>query len=235
MQRRNYFMRKLVSPQKAQRKNAKPGREIRLEKQVKNLRKQAKMIRQKKDAGTCRDKKEKATQGKITIQLEEINQKVLAKEGRLKRYRQRVKQNKQNSERKFYQQMGGDDTKTYQPLDASETEQCWTKIWQTREHYKKAEWISNITKELEGLEEGPKAEIHIYLFKTTLKKISNWKTQRPRWILVKKKLTSILDRLALEMNRCLQETHIPEWMTKGKIPLIQKNPSKEPPQTTTDP
>ena len=33
--------------------------------------------------------------GKITVQLEEINQKVLAKEGRLKRYRQRVKQYRQ--------------------------------------------------------------------------------------------------------------------------------------------
>ena len=50
------------------------------------------MIKQRKEAGTCRDKKEKATQGKITIQVEEINQKVLAKEGRLKRYQQRVKQ-----------------------------------------------------------------------------------------------------------------------------------------------
>ena len=38
------------------------------------------------------NRKEKATQEKLTIQLEEINQKVLAKKGRLKRYRQRVKQ-----------------------------------------------------------------------------------------------------------------------------------------------
>ena len=52
----------------------------------KNLRKQAKMIKQTKETGICRDKKEKATQEKITIQLEEINQKVLVKEGRLKRY-----------------------------------------------------------------------------------------------------------------------------------------------------
>ena len=63
-------------------------------------------------------KKEQATWGKITVQLEEINQKVLAKEGRLKRYRQRVKQCRQNrtfqnNERKFYQQLGGSDTKTY--------------------------------------------------------------------------------------------------------------------------
>ena len=47
--------------------------------------------------------------GKITIHLEEINQKVLTKEGRLKRYRQRVEQYRQNrifqnNERKFYQQ-----------------------------------------------------------------------------------------------------------------------------------
>ena len=69
---------------------------------------------------------EKTTRGKITVQLEEINQKVLANEGRLKRYRQRVKdytQNGtfQNNERKFYQQLGGYDTKTYQQPDAKAT------------------------------------------------------------------------------------------------------------------
>ena len=38
------------------------------------------MIKQRKNAGTCWGKKEKAIQEKIIIQLEEINQKVLAKE-----------------------------------------------------------------------------------------------------------------------------------------------------------
>ena len=54
------------------------------------------MIKQKKDAGIIRNKNEKTTWEKLTIQLEEINQKVLAKEGRLKRYRQKVKQYRQN-------------------------------------------------------------------------------------------------------------------------------------------
>ena len=45
-----------------------------------------------------------------------------------------------------------------------------------QENIKKAKWISNITKELEGLEEGPKVEIHIDLLKTSLKNISNQKT-----------------------------------------------------------
>ena len=47
-----------------------------------------------------------------------------------------------------------------------------------RGNNKKAEWISNRAKELEGLEEGPKAEIGIDLLRMTLKKISIWKTPR---------------------------------------------------------
>ena len=43
----------------------------------------------------------------------------------------------------------------------------------TKKHNENAEWINNITTELEGLNEGPKAEIHIDLLKKTLKRISN--------------------------------------------------------------
>ena len=87
-------------------------------KAAKNIRKQAKIIKERKNAGISRNKKEKATQEKITVQVEEINQKLLAKEGRLKRYRQRVKQYRQNrtfqnNERKFYEQLGGGVTRKY--------------------------------------------------------------------------------------------------------------------------
>ena len=41
-----------------------------------------------------------------------------------------------------------------------------------------------------------------------------------------KNFTSIHNRLALEMNRCLQGAKIPNWMTKGKTTLIQKDPRK---------
>ena len=198
----------------------------------KNLRKQAQMVKQK-DPGICGKRMEKTTCEKITVQLEEINQKVLVKERRLKRYQQRVKQYRQNrtfqnNERKFYQQLGGHDTKTYQQPYARETEQFWTKIWQLKKHNEKAEWINDMTRELEGLEEGLKVEIHIELLKKTQKKISNWKTPGHNgihgfWF---KKFTSIHDRLALEMNRCLQDTQVPDWITKGKTTLIQKDPSK---------
>ena len=87
-----------------------------------------------------------------------------------------------------------------------------------KKHNEKAEWRNNKIRELEGLEEGPKAKIQIDLFKTTLKRISNWKTSghdgiHGFWL---KKFTSIHDRLALEINRCLQRAYVPEWMTKEK-------------------
>ena len=81
----------------------------------------------------------------------------------------------------------------------------------TKKHNEKAEWINHITSELEELDEGPKAEIHTDLFKTTLKKMTNRKTPSHDgihgfWF---KKFTSIHDRLALEMNKCLQKAHTP--------------------------
>ena len=92
----------------------------------------------------------------------------------------------------------------------------------------RAEWVNNITRELEGLEEGPKAEMHIDLLKTTRKRIPNWKTPghdriHGFWF---KKFISIHDRLELKMNRCLQGAQVPDWMAKGKTTLIQKDPSK---------
>ena len=85
-----------------------------------------------------------------------------------------------------------------------------------------------MTRELEGLEKGPKAEIRIELLKKTLETISNWKTPghdgiHGFWF---KNFPSIHDRLALEMNRCLQDAQVPDWMTKGKTPSIQREPSK---------
>ena len=59
---------------------------------MKKIRKQTKTIKQRKNTEICRDKKEKVALEKIGIQFEEINQKVLAKEGKLKGYRQRVRQ-----------------------------------------------------------------------------------------------------------------------------------------------
>ena len=216
---------KIRVPLKSTHRKPKPGREIWLETQIRKLWKQAKMIKQRKNAGTWWNKKEKETQEKITMQLEKINQKVLVKEGRLKIYQQRVKQYRQSrtfqsNERKFYQQVGGDDTKTYQQPDAREAEQFLSKIWQPGEHNKKAEWISNMVKELEGLKEGLKVEIHIDLLRLTLKKYQTGKRQA----MIK----------YMDSSSWNSPPYLNGW--PKEVPHCSKNnPIKEPPQTTTDP
>ena len=83
----NLVCEKIGSPLKAWRKNQKLDGKFDWKRSLKKLRKQAKMTKQKKNAG----QKGKGNTRKKIIQLEEINQKFLAKEGRLKRYRESVK------------------------------------------------------------------------------------------------------------------------------------------------
>ena len=52
------------------------------------------------------------------------------------------------------------------------------------------------------------AEIHIDLLRTTLKKYQTGKFPAM--------MEYIHNSQALEMNKCLQKVHVPEWMTKGR-------------------
>ena len=47
----------------------------------------------------------------------------------------------------------------------------------TKKHIEKAEWINNMTREQEGLAEGPKNEIHTDKLKKTLKEYQTGKRQ----------------------------------------------------------
>ena len=115
--------------------------------------------------------------------------------------------------------------KFYQQPEAKEA-RFWSKIWKRKDHKKKAEWINNLETRLRTLEESPKVSIHADELKSTLTKISNWKTPGLDstlgfWF---KKFTSIHGRLDTKMNKCIQKIDIPEWTTKVKNTLIQKDP-----------
>ena len=78
-------------------------------------------------------KNERQTQISLTIRQEQINQKILAKEGRLKRYWHRVKlyrKNRffQNNKRKFFQCVDGDFSKTKLQPEEKETKQFPNKM-----------------------------------------------------------------------------------------------------------
>ena len=176
---------------------------------------------------------EKTTEEKVTIQLEEINQKILVKERIFKKDIDNEQSNTEKAEHSkatkenYTNNLGGDDMNNFQQPDARKTEQFWSKKSQRKEHYKKAEWIIKMAKQFEGLEVGTKAEINIDILRITLKKL-NLKTSGSDgihgfWL---KKFNTLHDRRALKMNKCPQEANITESMSKGRIIVIQKDPRK---------
>ena len=87
---------KLVSikvgvPLKNTNRNSKPWWKIWLETETRNLQQQAKFLRKRKNTRICLDKKKNAVYIKQTLQFEEMIQKVLEKEGKLKRYWDKIK------------------------------------------------------------------------------------------------------------------------------------------------
>ena len=62
----------------------------------------------------------------------------------------------------------------YQQPDDKKTKQFWSKISELREHKRKAEWINNIEKWLQGLKKGPKSKIFLDSQRPTLKKVTYW-------------------------------------------------------------
>ena len=80
--------------------------------------------------------------------MEQINSKLLASEGRVKRYRDRIEQYRQNmtfknNKRNFYQQEDGE----CQQQDAKEAKQFGSKIWERKERNRKDQWINKMEKD----------------------------------------------------------------------------------------
>ena len=153
--------------------------------------------------------KGKGNTRKIPVKHEEINQKVHVKEGKLKRYRQRLKQYRQNrtfqnNERKFYQQLGGDDTKKYQQPDGCKKKNPndFGLKYGNQKRQQKGRMDKQYGKRIRKTQRSPEnGNTHRFTQNDT-KNISNWKTPGHNRIhgLWFKKFTSIHDRLALEMN-----------------------------------
>ena len=93
---------------------------------------------------------------------------------------------------------------------------------------KKPNELATQEKSLKDSKKGRKRK-YTWIHSEQHKKISNWKMSghdiiHGFWF---KKFTSVHDRLALEMNRYLQEADVSEWMTKGKTTLTQEDPLKK--------
>ena len=219
-------MRKFESPEKARKKKKKTRTGNLTWKADKNLRKQAKVIKEGKDAGTCREYKKKATKNNNKTwgnKTERTGERREIKEISVKG---KTVQTKKDIRKQREEILSISGWRTWKP-DTRETEQFSSKIWQPREEQKSQtdkQYDKRIRRARRRLESG---NTHRFTQNNT-KKVSNLETPghdeiHGFWF---KKFTSIHDKQALEMNRCQQEDYVPKRMTKGKITFIQKDSHK---------
>ena len=93
----------------------------------------------------------------------------------------------------------------------------------TKKHNENSEWINNITRELEGLEGGPQNGDTHRLIENNTKKNIKQKTPGHDGIhgfWFKKFTCTRNEQMPTSANK------LPDWMTKGKTTLIQKDPRK---------
>ena len=153
-EKKNYGI-KPINPLKNSNRNWKPGWEIRLETNIRNLWQQPKkdykeegpwnMLQRKRNINSTR-KTNNTTRGD--------KPEVRGQRRKMKRYRDKIKHYRQNRTIPNNNKRSGNRDEcinTYQRLDDKETKQFWRKFWERREQKRKAEWIRNMGKELEGL------------------------------------------------------------------------------------
>ena len=102
-------------------------------------------------------------------------------------------------------------------------------IWcERKEHCKDAEWLKDVKKELEQNEGQDKIDITKNKMMRVMRKMPIWKTPGPDnvqgyWL---KNSTPLHDKLMVYLLDCLDSGVVPDWLTKGRTVLIQKDKAK---------
>ena len=237
-----YAVSDMVGMIKPKTEKKEPWWKRRLEGQVKQMRRDLgfinKLIEKKKVKKKWRkilDTKYKIQKKKLTVVQEEIKQRIVAKQQKIKRYQNHINQFQQNrtfknNQGRFYQNLnsGGQFDKSDVP-GAEEAKKFWQGIWEEEKvHNKDAKWFMKFKEELHGKEKQAKIIITKDKMMKSLRKMSNWKSPGPDnvqgfWL---KNFTTMHDRLLNNLTQCIEEGNVPDWMTKGKTVSIQKDKSK---------
>ena len=109
---------------------------------------------------------------------------------------------------------------------AEESKQFWGSIWsQSADHKKDAKWLQDLQSEVKKQEQ---IDITTGSLKKILGRMPNWKSPGPDlvqgfWL---KNFSSLHKRVRLQLKECLDSGFVPNWLTRGRTPLLQKDKSK---------
>ena len=180
------------------------------------------------------ERKYKVRNKGLNCVIEELKQRLKAKTFKIQRYEQRIEQfrlNKlfQQDQKKVYQELNGVGRTGNAVPDSDESKRFWSNIWSREEtHRRDAEWLEEL-KENKGDYQQENIQIDLEMVKQQCRKLPNWKAPGPDgvqgyWI---KKLPALHNRIAKQLDDIINgRANIPEWMTRGRTVLCQKDVAK---------
>ena len=170
--------------------------------------------------------------------IEEVKQRLLAKAGKIKRYKkkqQTFKDNNlfQNNQRDFYRKLEKRGS-VPAPVESTAEDQArtlnfWKDIWENEAgHNTEAEWLDGIQGNFEPITQQEDFQITTARVAARVKGMTNWSSPgidglHAFWI---KHTTCLHGRIAELLNESLTTSQIPAWMTEGRTYLLIKDPKK---------
>ena len=214
-----------------------PGWKTRLERKVseqrKDLSRLEELTRGKYDGHQYLLRKYHLDEKTVEEVKEMLKQSIIAVTAKIKRYTDRATQYHHNKlfekdQKRFYNILEGKQQAHVQP-DAEEAKTFWSNIWgNAGGHKEDADWLREVKRENERVGAQENFVITPCMVQKSCRGMSPWKAPGPDgvqgyWI---KRLTSLHERIAGQLNDIIQSTRVPAWMTKGRTVLIPKDPTK---------
>ena len=111
---------------------------------------------------------------------------------------------------------------------AEESKQIWGNMSsKSADHKKDAEWLQDLRSEV-NFKKQEKADITTGSLKKIFARMPNWKSPDPDLVqgFGLKNFSILHERVRLQLSECLDSGFVPIWLTRGRIPLLQKDKSK---------
>lgn len=222
-----------------------PPWEYRLKKKLDELRRDSNFLTQERNhkLGPTKYKnikrryKIKANKSNLIEVHEKINQRIKATAAKIKRYKERVNQYRQNKlfcedPSRLFKELNGENKGpelTITPEESISIKAFWDNIWNTPANYNKnASWIE----EQNSTPDNKQNEIVLNenLLHGQLKQMQNWKSPGPDFIhnFWLKKLSAIHGRLLRHLQSALDNGTTPPFLTAGRTTLLIKDRAKGP-------
>ena len=159
-----------------------------------------------------------------------LKSKIFSSSIKVKRYEERKTQFHQNTlvrngQSKLYAELNGKTRGNAEAPKAKEATKFWSDVWSKAErHAEDAAWLERVKRKLNNVEKQRDLLIDVDMVRSGLRRLSNWKAPGPDgvvgfWF---KKLSSVHAAMAENLQLCLEKGKVPLWMVKGRLCSFRK-------------